>query len=113
MRARGAGVRVIGFMWLDSCRANPGRIGLILALKSPPQPRRQVVRHLTLTQAFGGSNPSGAASFRASHPNITSRHLGQLNLAQARARRELDCRDIALALDAAKDRAGQPDHQPA
>src|SRR5690606_18620828 len=25
------------------------------------QPRRQAVRHLTLTQAFGGSNPSGAA----------------------------------------------------
>gem|GEM_PF-3716525 len=24
-------------------------------------PRRQAVRHLTLTQAFGGSNPSGAA----------------------------------------------------
>lgn len=27
-------------------------------------PRRQVVRHLTLTQAFGGSNPSGAATFQ-------------------------------------------------
>src|SRR6185312_9314257 len=26
------------------------------------KPRRQVVRHLTLTQAFGGSNPSGAAN---------------------------------------------------
>ena len=25
-------------------------------------PRRQVVRHLTLTQTFGGSNPSGAAN---------------------------------------------------
>src|SRR5687768_2240696 len=29
-----------------------------------PQPRRQAVRHLTLTQAFGGSNPSGAAKTR-------------------------------------------------
>src|SRR5690606_36199028 len=28
----------------------------------PTQPRRQAVRHLTLTQAFGGSNPSGAAN---------------------------------------------------
>ena len=28
------------------------------------QPRRQAVRHLTLTQAFGGSNPSGAAIFK-------------------------------------------------
>src|SRR5690348_9554411 len=32
------------------------------ALKSVTKPRRQVVRHLTLTQAFGGSNPSGAAN---------------------------------------------------
>src|SRR5690606_15836177 len=33
-----------------------------------PQPRRQAVRHLTLTQAFGGSNPSGAAIFTKNPP---------------------------------------------
>lgn len=31
---------------------------------SCPLPRRQVVRHLTLTQTSGGSNPSGAAKSR-------------------------------------------------
>ena len=33
-------------------------------------PRRQAVRHLTLTQAFGGSNPSGAAKHERSDLTI-------------------------------------------
>ena len=43
----------------SSVRIRPGPPPSTLFL----QPRRQAVRHLTLTQTFGGSNPSGAATF--------------------------------------------------
>jgi len=42
------------------------------------QPRRQAVRHLTLTQTFGGSNPSGAASFKQARHKKTRRKAGFL-----------------------------------
>ena len=52
-----------GFVQAVGCagRMHPSAAGTIIPAQFP-QPRRQAVRHLTLTQAFGGSNPSGAAN---------------------------------------------------
>jgi small subunit ribosomal protein S9 len=70
-------LRKAGFMTRDAREVERKKVGLhgratIAAVqfhqkfhpKQQPQPRRQAVRHLTLTQAFGGSNPSGAAKFQ-------------------------------------------------
>src|SRR5688572_6641121 len=66
-KVNGRVARYAGCEWESGFPDSPltGGAAVDFTIHQLIQPRRQVVRHLPLTQTFGGSNPSGAATSRS------------------------------------------------